>query len=858
MKKKKKLNGLKVFLLTTCGLLFSFVLISSLVIWNWVKDMPDLDLRKLEEVSQASIIYDKDQNVITNYSYGINKEWVNSEDIPKQLKDAFVSIEDKDFYKHHGIYTKRFIGAILGQITGLADYGGSTITQQLIKNVYLTPELSYKRKAQEFFLAKKIEKMLSKDEILTAYMNAIYMGGQNYGVKAAARDYFNKDLNELTLKEMALIAGLPKSPNGYNPVKNLQKEDLSPSIKRAETVLYTMRQQGKISEQEYKEALNEQFNINTEKKTKGLYPHPHFIEYMINELAYDWAQKEGDLSLVPKLKEKLLEGGYRIYTNMDSKAQSVLEESVHDYKAYPEIVNFDKEKYGEQRAEVASVIIDRSSGGICAIVGGRDLPTTQSSYNRAVHSAQPVGSIIKPLSIFAPAIEKGLGTGSVELDYKLPINGYDNNRWPGGPVLNRPMTMRESMDTSHNVSAARFLYNSVGDDLSMEYLYRLGIKPSRIKKTGQSLVLGTSDSTVMEMARAYTVFTNNGDYVEPKTYIKLEDKDGNILLDASEFQVKRNVFSKSTAFIMNELFKSETTNGTGSKAKIKGITTGGKTGTHEDRVVTYAGISPYYLSVVRVSNDIYLPMKNAWGGTTAASLFSDYMSKIHEGLQDKDIQSTSMADAGVEKAEISKLSGKLANSATRDLKMSSIEFYKKGTVPKEVDNTLIGICGITGNLANNDCYKKKHVKYKLYNGPGSILNGLDLSAISLKLETTSKMPKDRGHTEWQKKKDDEENRKLIEQEEKRNKEEANKNKEEENEDNKSNDEDDIPTTENTYDAIDNEEKQDNTNNSEDNNIDKTDKPEAEEQEGKENKEEKEEKENKKESKGIEEEEENQQ
>lgn len=770
---KKIVKKLKMFLLVLLGLVISFSAVFGIIFLNWMKDLPDLDISKLQEVSVASLIYDKNNNLVTSYSYGINQEWANDDEIPPLLKEAFISIEDKDFYKHNGIYTKRFVAAILGQITGLADFGGSTITQQLIKNVYLTPELSYKRKAQEFVLAKKIEKKISKDEILNAYMNVIYMGGQNYGIKAAAKDYFNKDLKDLTLKEMALIAGLAKSPNGYNPKRNLEKGDLTPSNTRANDVLFTMHQQGKITDDAYENAIKEEFVVNPNKIEKGLYPYPHFIDYMINEVAYDMAKKEGDLSLIPNIKAKLREGGYKIYTNLDPKAQVSLQDSLLNYKNYPEIINYDKEKLGEQRAEAASVIIDRSTGGICAIAGGRDLPKIESSYNRAVHSAQPVGSIIKPLSIFAPSIEKGLGSGSVELDYRLPINGYDNNKWPGGPVDNRPMSMRVSMDKSHNVSAARFLYNTVGDELSMEYLYKLGVKPSRIKKTGQSLVLGTSDSTVMEMARAYSVFINNGKYIEPKTYSKVEDNEGNVLLDAKDFQVTRNVFAPSTVFIMNEMFKSEATNGTGVGAKINGITTGGKTGTHEDRVVTYAGISPYYLSVVRVSNDNYLQMKNAWGGTTAAGLFKDYMNKIHNGLKDKDIQTISMADANVEMVEVSSLSGKVSTGATRDLKLSRNEFYKKGTAPKDSDNTVIAVCGITGNLANNECYKAKHVKYKIFAGQGSILSGLDLKNIGVNAEIVYEMPKQGGHTEWKKKEDkkqkDEAN-KLIDQEQKREKE----------------------------------------------------------------------------------------
>lgn len=745
---------IKTVLLIFIGVLLSGFLVFLTVFFGWMRDLPDIDLQKLEENSGVSMIYDKNDKFITNYSYGINQEWVDIDKMPEKLKDAFIAIEDKNFYKHHGIYTKRFVGAILGQLTGLADYGGSTITQQLVKNVYLTPELSYKRKAQEYVLTKKIERKLSKDQILEAYMNVIYTGGQNYGVKAAATDYFNKDLNSLNLKEVALIAGLAQSPNGYNPKINKANNQLNKSEKRANDVLFAMHEQGKISDAEYEEALAMPLNVNENKSKVALYPYPHFIEYMINEVATDISnQSEG--SIPPsKVKENLLNGGYKIYTNLDTLAQSSMQDSFKNYASYPEIISYDKNKLGEQRAEAAGVVIDRGSGGICAIVGSRELPTQQSSYNRAVMSLQPMASTLKPLSIFAPCIESGLGSGSIELDMKLPIVGYDNNGYPGGVVSNKPMSMSESLATSHNVSAARFLYKNVGDELSLEYLYKMNIKPDRIKKSGQSLVLGTSNSTVMETARAYSVFINNGDFIEPKTYRSVVDKDGNVIIDASKIQVKRKVFSPSTVYIMNEMFKNEVTSGTGKAAKIKNITTGGKTGTHEDRVVSYAGLSPYYLSVVRISNDNYLPMKNAWGGTNAAGLFSMYMSKIHEGMKDKDIQSISMDKAGVEKIEVSVISGLRSTGATKEMGLSKYEFYKKGTAPKANDNTAVAVCGWTGNLADAECYKNKYVKYKIYAGPGTVLAGINPNLLKLpvKAEIVTSMPKAGGHKSYRPKK----------------------------------------------------------------------------------------------------------
>ena len=699
----------------------SFSLVSAVIFANWLSDVPDLDISKLEEVSQASIIYDKDGNFVTSYSSGVNKQWANTEEIPDTLKEAFVSIEDKAFYEHHGIYTKRLLGAILGQLTGKGDYGGSTITQQLIKNVYLTPEVSYKRKAQEMFLAKKLESKASKNQILESYMNVIYLGGPNYGVKSAALDYFGKDLKDLSLKECALIAGLAKNPNGFNPKENATKGDLSPSYKRANDVLFAMHQQGKISDNEYNNALNEEFKINKEKVAQDLYPYPHFIEYMINEVAHDLVVanklEPTDVNIEAQ-KNALLNGGYKIYSSLDVKAQDSLQSNVHNFSNYPKIK-------GEGRAEAAAVIIDNKDFNIAAMVGGRDVPTVKASYNRATHSAQPVGSILKPLAIFGPAIDNGAGSGTVELDFKTGIPGYDNNAYPGGVTSSRAMTMRETLESSHNIPAARFLYKYVGPDLAKDYLLRIGINNDRTFLSSQSLVLGTSNATVLEMARAYTVFPNNGQYLEPKSYLKVEDRAGNVLIDEKDFREKRTVFDKATAWILTDMMVSEVAHGTGKQAKVANMTTGGKTGTHEDRVVTYAGMTPYYTGVVRISSDSYLPMENAWGGTNAAQLFSKCMTDINKGLKDKPIQSIDQNEAGVEKVAISKVSGDLSTDSVKAAGLESVEYYKKGYAPKDKDKIVIPVCKYHGGFADKTCWDNKHVIFKVFCGPGTIYEGLN-------------------------------------------------------------------------------------------------------------------------------------
>lgn len=730
-RKQKVFYIFKVMFFSMLGLFLSGSIILAIIISNWLSDLPELDISLLTDVSQTSLIYDKNGDLITSYSSYENRQWVSIDEIPQDIKDAIVSVEDKRFFTHNGVDKKRFIGAILGQLSGGADYGGSTLTQQLIKNVYLTSEVTYKRKAQEIALALKLEKKMSKDEILEAYLNIIYLGGSNYGVKSAAKDYFNKELNELTTRECAMLAGLTQNPNGYNPRKNLQKGDMSPTNKRTDIVLFTMHENGKLTDREYEEALKEEVVISETSQNAGMYPYAHYVEYVLEEVAIDLLKQEGKEITNTNLNYKkysIRNGGYKIYTTLDPNIQTILQESAANYNNYPNTED-------AKGTEVSAVIMDQKTGAIVAMIGSKNEPTAQETFNRAVDSTQPVGSTMKPIAIFAPAIELGAAPSSVAPDYKVAIEGYDNNDgFPGGVCNNYPMTMREAVETSHNIPAAYFLINNVGIEKSADFLMQMGINSSHISRTGSGLALGTSDMTTLEMTGAYATIANGGVFIEPHSYTVVKDRKDNDILNSSLNKIKRRVFSEETSYLTTDMLVSEVTNGSGVNAKLDNITTAGKTGTHENKCITFAGFTGYYTSVIRISSDSYSSMYDASGGNQTAILWKDYMSKIHKDLKNKSILSKTYEELNLVSKDICKISGKLATDNCKHINCSTTEIFKEGTEPKEECDVHIAICTTTGLLAHEGCWNKGTILIASYISPNNYLYNIDHNLLITSLD----------------------------------------------------------------------------------------------------------------------------
>lgn len=658
----------------------------------YVDTTPELDLAKIENQDETSFIYDASGNMVTSFIGLENRISASVEEIPDVLKYAFVAVEDERFYTHNGIDIKRIVGAFFSNIRTDKTQGGSTITQQLIKLKILSSEQTYKRKLQEAYLAMELEKKYKKDEILVSYMNTINLGSGNYGVKAAARDYFGKELNELTLRECAMLASVANSSTLFNPRLNYySRNDPDRTDNRTNDVLYKMYRNGYISKAQYETSLGEQVYVIEESPKQQMYDMPYFLEYAIDDVVAHFIRQrnlDNNATNRNKIENELRTSGYKIYTTVDPVVQQLVEDSLYNWERYPRtryesdasvmVKNTDGTSQEVVQPQAAAVVFDYHTGQLKAIVGGRQEPQVKKALNRAVDSHMPVGSSIKPLAVYGPALDLGVAPSTVIMDLPVPVAGWnvnsDDKKYPDnyGGTFSGPITMREAFYRSVNNAAARVLMEHVGLDDSYRALETLGISASYINKDGSGLALGTSDISVIEMAVAYGAIGNSGVYREPVAFTKVEDSDGNILLDATapSMQITRTVFKPAADWMLLDIMQDVVNKGTGQNAQIDGMTVAGKTGTNSDyRGVFFAGITPYYSSALWVGHDNYKPLyQGAQGGRDAAPLWQDYMSNIHETLQlaNKPIMDESPESLGLVKVTTCPISGKLATEACKN------------------------------------------------------------------------------------------------------------------------------------------------------------------------------------------------
>lgn len=652
----------------------------------YVDTTPTLDISMLTKSDRTSYIYDCNGNMITTFASMEYRDWANIDEIPKKLRDALIAIEDVRFYEHRGLDFKRLFSAVINTLRNTNTHGGSTITQQLIKNKYLSNVQSYKRKIQEAYLAYELESVMEKDDILEAYMNDVYLGDSNYGFKTAAKDYFGKEMDDLTIRECAMLAGMVQKPNLFNPRANTYKrfnEDgtnkMGRTDERTDVVINAMYNNGFISLQERDQALNEKVYILEESAQKQLYDMAYYVEYAIYDVVTHLLA-ERDLpdtaSNRSAIEKELRTGGYRIHLAVDPNIQNTVQDTITNWENYPALRNSNADTITDPTSgitvvqpQASAVIIDHSTGFIKAIIGGREEPQQKRQLNRAYQSSMPVGSSIKPLSVYGPALDIGgafPGTGI--LNAEVPIEGYGGTK--GYPSLGPKRwagitTFRRGLTSSLNIVAARALFDIVTPEVSAEYLQNLGIDPSRINVDGPGLALGTSGITPLEMAAAYACIANGGVYLEPLSFTSVVAEDGSVVLDAEKIQESHRVFKPSTAYMLIDMMKDVVSYGTGKKARIDGITVAGKTGTNEDYTSVYfAGFTGYYTASLWIGHDKYSEKlaKGSTGGNSAAPLWQAFMEPIHAGLSNKQIFDVSPADIGLVQVPICPISGKIATN----------------------------------------------------------------------------------------------------------------------------------------------------------------------------------------------------
>lgn len=683
----------------------------------YVETAPMLDIEKIDSQAQTSFFYDRDGNLITDYKGTENRIMVSINSMPMILRHAFVAVEDARFYNHSGVDIKRIVGAFVRNFATGSQQGGSTITQQLIKKTVLTDELSYKRKIQEAYLALQLETRYTKDEILESYLNTIFLGENYYGVKVAAMAYFGKELNQLTLRECAMLAGMTTNPYYYNIRRNLyvRKSDTTDyaaiTNNRTNYALRMMYENQFITHDDYTAALNpDTAHVLPESpESRALYPYVHYVEYAVKDVIKALLSINGlenTSSNRNAMERELRTGGYKVYLALDTQIQQTVEQALYTYKDYPSLRDPNDRIYRARNADgtfdeieqpqAAAVVLDYRTGELMAIVGSRTPPTQRKTLNRAADMNMPVGSSIKPISVYAPAIEMGGGGGSIIYNIPVPIPGWrggdGQDTWPrnyGGSNYRGPETFREALVRSDNTAAAQALMTFVGVDRSVDFLLRLGVDKSHINATPFGVALGSSGITPVEMAVAFGVLGNGGVYQAPLSFMGILDDDGNVLYDGHQNQARRQVFKPATAWLTIDILKQAISQGTGRAAQLRGQTVAGKTGTNsEQRGVFFAGMTGWYAGSVWMGHDNYKSLSSrTTGGNSAAELWNTFMGEIHtqKGLSNRNIIEGSAEEYGLVRVTTCAVSGQLATDACRNDAMgygTVTDYWPRETAPK--------------------------------------------------------------------------------------------------------------------------------------------------------------------------------
>jgi penicillin-binding protein 1A len=694
--RKKQLSKWRVFLLAS-GSIVAVVSIALLIfVISAVAKTPEWHPDNLTNQKETSIVYDKDNNQIAELHATENRQMVKSSDIPELVKKTFVAVEDKRFYDHFGVDPIRIIGSLVNDIkSGSAKEGASTITMQLARNAFIEnpTEKTLTRKLQEVALAIQLEREYTKDEILTFYLNRIFFGESSFGIQAAAKTYFGKELKDLQPDEIAMLAGLPQAPSGYDPFFKPEQ-----AKNRRTIVLGVMKDNGLITENEFNKYKDTPFtHVENVKKNRAAsqkptvagvdYKFPYFIDHVIDQLVNEYNLSE----------DQIFSGGLKIYTTVDPKIQTAAEAEFANPKNFPQSVD-------NQKVQGAMTVIEPSTGAIRAMVGGRD-HTTARGLNRASQSNRQPGSTIKPLVVYAPALEKGgFFPGTVLDDMPVQYNGGDGKVW--APVdfdtetsgWKGRITMRSAVENSVNVYAVK-LMNLVGIDYAWTFgKERLGLPLEKEDKV-LSLSLGTTHVSTLDMASAYGVFANNGVRVTPHAIEKVVDSKGKEVLTPKI--TKERTMKETTAYLMNSMLRSVVTNGTGTRAQFGNWAVAGKTGTTSldpskygnrsgNPDAWFAGYTPNYVGVVWMGYDSdedknhYL--RKVYGGSYPAQIWKNVMTAAHEG---QTVQSEfKQPSSGIVSGSFDAKSGLLPSSLTPS-QFVRTEIAAQGDFPTRVSDVWV-------------------------------------------------------------------------------------------------------------------------------------------------------------------------
>jgi penicillin-binding protein 2A len=583
-----------------------------LIVVNAAISMSDISALK-DAAPHPTIIYDRKGRVASEISAS-KKEAVDIKRVPTHLVQAVVAMEDQRFYHHSGIDYVGTLRALIHNLSaGETVQGGSTITQQLAKNVFLTHDRTYKRKFKEMLLAKKIEREYSKNEIMEMYLNNIYFGEGAWGIKRAAEIYFGKDVNRLTLGESALLAGMIKAPSVLNPFKDFQK-----TMKRRDLVLDRMVELGFITEKEKKAAVGQEIVLQGKRLDNDARRFPHYVDYILEEA----------VSRYGLTANEVLNGGLQIHTELDPKMQQAVESVYKNDDLFPAGGK-------DQIVQSGAVLIDPSTGGIRALVGGRGKHTFRG-FNRASQLKRQPGSTMKPLAVYTPALESGYDLDSRLLDKPTNFGDYRPKNHDGR--YRGEVTMYEAVVDSLNVPAV-WLLDQIGVDRGMETVRRFGI-PLDEKERQLGLALGglNGGTSPLQLAQAYSAFANRGVMVEAHAIRRIEKPDGELV--AQWYKKSVRVTSEEVAQKITYMLKGVVDEGTGTAARIPGRPTAGKTGTTQlpgggdgAKDNWFVGYTPQLVGAVwlgydKTDGNHYLTTTS---GQTAARIFREMMAASLKG-----------------------------------------------------------------------------------------------------------------------------------------------------------------------------------------------------------------------------------
>jgi penicillin-binding protein 4 len=587
-------------------------------------------------------IYDRDGNLIKEVAPR-DYYYIPINEIQQDIKNATIAIEDIRFYEHKGYDLKAMARAGIELIKnkGEITQGGSTITQQLVKLQFLSLEKTYKRKIEEIFIAAKLEKMFTKDQILEFYLNNINYGNGAYGIETASRIYFNKPSKDLTLSEIAFLTAIPNNPSYYNPVKHMDH-----TLQRRDLILSQMLKYEMITEEEYQKAKEQKIVLNMPKKKYQ--PETYEVSFALSsatkllmeregfEFKYWFNTEEERERYYEEYNEKFLEinqkirnGGYEIYTTIDMEKQKELQKSVNE-----QLAPYTKKdaKSGLYAMQGAAVTIDNQTGDVVAIVGGRTQDDVANTFNRAFLSHRQPGSIIKPIIAYTPAFERGKLASSVMVD--KPIKKGPKN---AGRSYRGAITLREALERSINTIPFQIVAQ-YGSKEMLKYLIKMeftGLAPTD-DHAGIAIGGFTYGTNPLEMAGAYSTLARNGVYIKPTGIQKIVDITNTTLYE-NDHQ-KKQIYDSGAAFLMTDVLEGVFTkrHGTAYGYQLSNMPSVGKTGTTNDnKDAWFAGYTPYYTTVVWTGYDI---PKSIWGKNPALKIWKDYMEKIHKGLEKKEFE----------------------------------------------------------------------------------------------------------------------------------------------------------------------------------------------------------------------------